>query len=120
MTIKENIKEKAKIGAKTIAIIAIILIVFLGLGYYKVFYTKTVGTSQESAERQKFKQNKSYVEGMISDLANYRLQYEKEKDEKFKIALRETIITKYSNFDIDLIEDQNLKQFLLDIRNGGN
>lgn len=111
-------KGKVKFGAKTIIVTIIILLLGLGLGYYEVFYTRTVGTAKESAERYKFKNNKSYVEGMISDLANYKLQYAKEKDTIFKNALKETIITKFSNFDIKLIEDQNLKQFLIDIRNG--
>jgi uncharacterized protein HemX len=111
-------EKTRRAGIAAILAIALFLIAGLGIGYYKVFYTNTVGTAQESAERNKILKNKSYTEGMISDLANYRLQYQKEKDETFKKALRETIITKYANFKTDLIDDPDLKQFLLDIRNG--
>jgi hypothetical protein len=110
--------EKSRIAGIIILVIVVFLLTGLGIGYYNVFYTNTVGTAQESAERNKIKNNKSYTEGMVSDLANYRLQYQKEKDETFKKALRETIITKYANFKTDLIDDPDLKQFLLDIRNG--
>lgn len=115
-------KEGFKLTGIYIAIIIVVLLAGLGFGYYKVFYLKTVGTATESAKRDIFKHNKSYTEGMVSDLVNLRLQYEKEKekDGPFKTALRETIISKFANFDINLIEDENLKQFLLNIRNGGH
>jgi hypothetical protein len=117
-------KNKGNAKQTTVMIVAIAagLVIFLGLcwgmGWFGVFYRSTVGVAQESANRDVYKQNKSYVEGMINDLGNYKYELETEKDETAKTALIGLVRSKYANFDSNLIQDLTLRQFLLSIRNG--
>ncbi len=105
-----------------IAVIAIIIVVVvvlgLTLGWFGVFYTKTIGVEQASAERQVFKENKSYIEGMASDLAKYKYELATEKDAVARKAIISLVVDKYGNFDIDKLENTDLRKFLQDVRNG--
>jgi hypothetical protein len=103
----------------TIVVLALIFGITFATGFGGVLYKNTVGVADESANRNVFKENKSYQEGMISDLASYKLQLEKEKDAIARKAIIETIVTKYSNFSPDRIENITLQNFLISIQNGG-
>lgn len=87
-------------------------------GAYGNMYDKVIGTQHESVQRQKFKQNASYVEGKISDLAKYKREYEKEKDPVAKKSIANLIDEDFANFDVTLIENQDLYNFLQEIRDG--
>jgi hypothetical protein len=102
----------------TITIIIGLLALTLGLGYYGVFYKNTVGVQDANADRNIFKENKSYVEGMINDLSRLKLEYAQQQDPIAKKALGDTIRERFSNFDINKIEDVNLRNFLMQIRGG--
>jgi hypothetical protein len=74
---------------------------------------------QANVQREIFKENKSYIEGMASDLSKYKFELETEKDEVAKKAIVEMIRSKYADFDINKLQDSSLQRFLRDIR-GGN
>lgn len=85
----------------------------MDLQFYKYF-----GTQQANIQRDIFKENKSYIEGMAQDLAKYKYELETEKDETTQKAIKEMIRGKYADFNIDNLQDRNLQQFLRGIRGG--
>ncbi len=105
---------------KTMLGVLMILIVFVGFlvatGLIELEFYRYFGIQRASIRREIFKENKSYVEGMISDLAKYRYEYQREEDEKAKKAIADLIRTKFSNFNLDNIENDQLKRFLINIR----
>lgn len=113
----ENLKFKIIAGIAGIAIVGGIYFTPFILGEWANRVDKSVGTKSASIQREKFKESKSYVEGMINDLSKHKREYEKASDEDKK-ALRIYIDDKYSNFNEDLIENDVLKKFLEDIREG--
>ena len=99
-----------------ITIIALIMgyMGIIDLGFYKFF-----GTQTANIQTQIFHENKSYIDGMTRDLANYKYQLMTEKDPIAKKAIIEMIIEKYANFDTSKILDSNLRNFLNQVK-GGN
>jgi hypothetical protein len=119
-------KEKRKEIMKAILMFVLIPILVIGLfiglgfgfGYLGVSYKNTIGVADANADRKVFKENKSYVEGMISDLAKYKYELSTEKDAIARKAIVELIVDKFANFSPDRIEDIGLKNFLIKIKNG--
>lgn len=101
-----------------VAIIGGLIGLSFGMGWIDVGYKNTVGVAEASADRNVFKENKSYVEGMASDLAKYKYELSTEKDATSRKAIVNLIIDKYANFDINKLEDKSLQSFLKDVRNG--
>jgi hypothetical protein len=99
-----------------VAVIAIILILGLTTGYMQAFFNRTIGVEIESSKREIYKENKSHVEGMIKDLANYKMQYELSDDEKEKNAIKSRIINDFANFDIRKIDNEGLREYLIEMR----
>lgn len=81
-------------------------------------FLATIGKERANIKREVFKESKSYVEGMIEDLSNYKREFERTDDMDEKEQIANMIDAEFSNFDINKIENQNLYNFLLDIRNG--
>jgi len=111
-------KDYLLIGLVIILVIGALIGLSFGMGWVGVGYTKTVGVAQQSANREVFKENKSYVEGMVSDLAKYKYELATEKDPIARKAIVELIIDKYANFDISKIKDANLVRFLQNVKSG--
>jgi len=103
--------------AVILAIVLMIAIAF-GSGMLNMTFYEFFGMKKANIERKIFKENKSHVEGMISDLAKYKYELAIEKDEIAKNAIRSMIRSKYANFDETKIEDYALKAFLIQIRGG--
>lgn len=105
---------------KIFLVICIIIVlcasVAIGTGAFNVFYKNTIGVATESANRNIYKENKSYVEGMIKDLSSYKNQYELSENDKEKTALKARIINDFANFDINKIENIGLQNFLIEMR----
>lgn len=106
-------------------ITGIILLCIIGLyalagitGLVDLQFYRYFGKEKASIQREIFKENKSYIEGMASDLAKYKYELTIEKDEFAKKAIVNLIIDKYANFNINQLEDINLRIFLQDVRNG--
>jgi N-acetyl-anhydromuramyl-L-alanine amidase AmpD len=104
--------------------ISIFLVCFIGInifawmtGLADLQFYRYFGKQQANVQREIFKENKSYVEGMVSDLAKYKYELTIEKDPIAKRAIVDLIIDKYGNFDITKLEDISLQRFLIDIRN---
>ncbi len=116
---KEYKEVKRFLGVEMTKGLFLTLILVFAIGLAGVGYKLTIGKINKDAEREVFEHSQSYVHGMVDDLAKYKLEYTRAQDDIDKRALEEVILDRYSNFDADLIEDASLRQFLLNIRNGG-
>lgn len=108
--------SKIKYVLISIGVVAFFIVVGFAGGYIQAFYNRTVGTEIESSKREIYKENKSHVEGMIKDLANYKMQYETSESEKEKTAIKARIVNDFANFDIYKIENIGLQNFLIKMR----
>lgn len=100
-----------KILTKAVIIILILSIggAIIGVGF-KLF--------QVNADRKIFKQSVVYNEGVLDDLAKYRFEMQSTSDEVEKTAIAELVNSRFANYDEDKIENDDLKEFLEDCRNG--
>lgn len=88
-----------KIVLWVVGIVAALMLISYGFGWFDVFYTKTIGKEKEDARREVFEQTQSYVEGMRQEALNLRQQYVTEKDSVAKAALKFTAQQRFANFD---------------------
>lgn len=108
------------IGSLAGLVLGVVLLVGLTFGGGKIanIYDRTIGKESVSIQREKFKESKSYVEGMVNSLAEYKREYERAETEEEKKQVLNFIDSKFANFDADLIENDILYKFLKDVRNG--
>ncbi|MDU1308851.1 MAG: hypothetical protein E6936_15520 [Clostridium perfringens] len=100
----------------TIGTLAIVSL--FGVGKIANIYDRTINKESVSIQREKFKESKSYVEGMINTLAEYQREYERAETKEEKEQIRNLIDSKFSNFNIDYIENKALYNFLQKVRGG--
>jgi len=106
-----NVKYAGRKVGKTIIIWVIVLSVIstiFGVGF-KMF--------NKNADRLIFKQSVTYNEGVLDDLAKYRLEMIKAEDDIEKNAIAEMVNSRFANYDESKIENSDLKEFLRDCRN---
>lgn len=72
---------------------------------------------QVNADRMIFKQSVTYNEGVLEDLAKYRLQMIQTDDPVEKKAIAQMVDSRFANYDESKIENQQLRQFLKDCEN---
>lgn len=89
-----------------------------GIGRIQSIYNKTIGVEIQNSETDKYHYSKSYIDGMVKDLANHKEEYETANNEMAKTAILKYIQDKFSNFDERTIINRNLRDFLNDVRNG--
>jgi uncharacterized protein HemX len=104
-------KTGLKVFLGFIACLIVILAIGLGLGWFNVFATKTVGKAQQNANRAVFEQTQSYVEGKRQELIkDYHEWINADKDSKKSI---EAIVrASFASFDESKIEQPELYSFL--------
>ena len=85
-----------------LAIIMTVLLISLGVKYWSVFETKTVGVSQSNARREVFEQTQSFVEGKRQDLIKYHYEWQKAKIED-KTIIESTVRISMANVDDKVI-----------------
>jgi len=108
---KSIFKEIAEwLGITGMVVVAIVLLGFGSLAYYKYFVPKWA-----DARREVFENTKSYNEGKTMDLARYRLEYLQEKDPDSKEALASTIRHMFADFDKEKLTPE-LRKFLQEVR----
>lgn len=107
-------------GGIIVTILGLVLVVGLmfGGGAIGNLYDRTINKESVSIQREKFKESKSYVEGMINSLSEYKREYERAETNEEKEQVANLIDSKFSNFDSSLIENDSLYKFLMDVRNG--
>lgn len=83
----------------------------IDLASYKFWEPK-----MENAKRQVFENTQSYIDGKNMDLSNFHHEWVKaNKDDK--LAIEATIRHQFANFSSDKISDNDLRNFLIDIKN---
>ena len=102
----------------TIVILVALFVVSFGLDWLGLEYQGFFAKKKANIEREVFKNNKIYTEGMASDLAKHKMELAKEKDPVARKAIIEFITTKYADFDIDKLENAQMKLFLMQILKG--
>jgi len=115
-------KDSMKMITGIVLGIVLIFIVLVGVGFasgwFSNQYDQTIEKKHNDIERENFKHSKSYVEGAISDLNKQFLQYNQSKDPQEKKAIAAYTASQFANFDETLIDNSDLRQFLIDARNG--
>lgn len=101
-------------------IIGFALIVGIGFatGTAELVYNKTIGKDVSSSRTEVFHKSKGYVDGMVQDLSKYKLELAQTKDETARVAIISHINEQFANYDENDIQSLDLKQFLIDCRNG--
>lgn len=98
--------------------VLVLLALVFGLNTAGLKFKERFGVQNANIERKIFKENKTHIEGMASDLAKYRHELSQEKDETAQQAIKDLIRSKYADFDINKLQDYSLQQFLREIRGG--
>lgn len=101
------------------------ILIFAGLtglgfatGEIQALYNRTTGSHVSSSETDMWHNSKGYVDGMAQDLSKHKLELAQTKDETARQAIISYINEKFANFDENKIKNQDLRQFLVDVRNG--
>ena len=99
------------------------LLLLTGLGFstgeIQAVYNRTVGVDVSSSETDMFHKSKGFTDGMVQDLSKYKLELAQTKDITARGAIIDHINEEFANFDESTIKNFDLKQFLIDCRNGG-
>lgn len=96
-----------------LSILGIVVIVALsfGFGWTGVFYTKTVGTAQESANRYKFKHSQSYTDAKYQELVKFHHEWVLATDADKK-PIESLIRQDFADFNANDVPNAELYQFL--------
>lgn len=103
------------IGISLLAIILSIALMF-GAGILDLEFIKFFAPRKENIRREVFENTKSYTHGKIQDLAKYYDEYRKLEDVTEKSSIESVIKMQFANFDASVIDNQQLKSFLISIR----
>jgi hypothetical protein len=107
-----------------VTIIEIITVVFFIIGL--IFITNGFGlfdryiwkTGNAKIDHDVYKNSSSYIDGKVSMLSQQKRDFEKAESIDNKIIIINYIKEELDNFDLDDIENENLKKFAEDIFNG--
>lgn len=101
-------------------LLGFVLVIVIGFasGEIQAVYNRTVGADISSSETDMFHKSKAFTDGMAQDLSKYKLELAQTKDEVARGAIIQHINEEFANFDEKSIKNNDLKQFLIDIRNG--
>jgi hypothetical protein len=110
--------KKVKIILASIGVIVGLTTIGFATGEIQALYNRTVGADISSSETDKFHKSKGYVDGMAQDLAKYKLQLAQTTDQTSRIAIVNYINQEFANYDENDIQNEDLRQFLIDVRNG--
>jgi len=102
----------------TVVFIVVVIMVSFTFGWLDIGMAKTFGVRKADIQREIFESTTSYNKGMADDLANYRFEFELTEDPVERKAIIRLIVSRYADFDAHKLENQDLAQWLIDIRNG--
>lgn len=88
-----------------LGIVLLIGVVF-GLGYLGVSFTKTVGKSQQNANREIFEQTQSYVEGKRQEALKYYKEWKRAQTPEDKKTIESLVSQSFANFDETKLEGE--------------
>lgn len=97
------------------AVVILGLVVFVA-GLADLEYTKFFLPRKENVKREVFENTKSYTHGKVQDLAKHYEEYVKSDDVTEKAAIESIIKMQFANFNSDVIDNHQLKSFLVSVR----
>ena len=110
-----NKKKKVLVGlAITVALVG----VGFASGELQAVYNRTVGVDVSSSQTDMFHKSKGFTDGMAQDLSKYKLELAQDKDVTERTAIIDHINEEFANFDEGTIKNADLRNFLVDCRNG--
>jgi len=98
-------------------VVWIILISFM-IGGISLVYKSTIKRQEINIQRKNFEQSKSRLHGIADDLAKYKYELRTEEDKMARKAIIELIIDRTSSLNVNDLEDDSLRNFVNDIKNG--
>lgn len=112
------VKQVLKAIGITLVTIVILYLIAGFTGLIDLQFSQYFGVKQANVQRQIYKENKTYTEGMASDLAKYKYELTTEKDPTARKAIVDLIRNKFADFNVDSLESADMRNFLRDIRGG--
>lgn len=97
-----------------ILLIGLVFSLELGGLQWSMFF----GPKREAVRREVFKQTRSYNEAKEQELLKYRLEYMRSDDKMEKEALASTIRLAFADYDEELLDSIELRNFLKEIKYG--
>ena len=121
-----KLKEEIKRGIKGVALIVTtfglilgtIFVVLYGFGFIGNKLETTIGVQYENAKRERFENSTSYIHSMQDKLAEYKREFETEKDVDTKLAILNCIDDEFAQFDENKISSSTLRDFLISVKDG--
>ena len=121
-----KLKEEIKRGIKgvilgTIAFglaLGVTFCVLYGIRYVDNKLETTIGVQYENAKRERFENSTSYIHSMQDKLAEYKREFETEKDVDTKLAILNCIDDEFAQFDENKISSSTLRDFLISVKDG--
>lgn len=103
-----------------VCLLSIVLIgsAMFGLEWANIKWTGFFGPKREAVRREVFKQTRSYNEGKEQQLIKYRLEYLRASDRIEKEALASTIRLAFADYDENLLDSEELRKFLKEMKYG--
>jgi hypothetical protein len=98
--------------------LVLLIVVAFGLGLGGLQWRMFFGPRHEAVRREVFKQTRSFNEGKEQDLVKYRLEYLRADSDSDRTALASTIRHAFADYDENLIDSLELRQFLREIKYG--
>lgn len=101
-----------------IVVIVVLASAAFGLEWAGIKWTGFFGPKREAVRREVFKQTRSYNEGKEQQLIKYRFEYMKSSDEIEKKAIASTIRLAFADYDESLLDSEELRVFLKEMKYG--
>ena len=120
-----KLKEEIKRGIKGVALIVTTFGLVLGTTFVVLYgfgfignKLETIGVQYDNVKRKRFENSTSYVHGMQDKLAEYKREFEIEKDVDTKLAILNCIDDEFAQFDENKISSSILRDFLISVKDG--
>ena len=113
-------KIKESIKAIVLASLGFVLTlgVLYGFGTVENELEETIGVQYDNAKRKRFENSTSYIHSMQDKLAEYKREFETEKDVDTKLAILNCIDDEFAQFDENKISSSTLRDFLISVKDG--
>lgn len=108
--------SKGKIIGYSLLAFVVLTVLSFATGAVDLAYKKVFKPAHENVEREVFENTQSYVHGKIQDLAKYKREYDATDDPTERQAIQTIINQQFAQFDSAKIQDQNLRNFLINMR----
>lgn len=98
-----------------ISIFVMLIALAFGANVLDLKFMEFFGVRRENVRREIFEETKSYTHGKIQDLAKYYDEHRKAGPED-RAAIESVVKMHFANFDVEKIQNYQLKQFLVSVR----